>query len=149
MTGPQSSTPMRIADLKAFGPSTLAEYYFAYWASPALAFTIFGLFGLTAEARASYWCIICAVGGWFEWNFTTHDEDARPTSSTIDFAVQPQATLSLHLETRCVHVLVTTPSSCLIKMHRSYSSLAGTTMARKHNAKPRARPEAEDWARRG
>ncbi|KZV61584.1 hypothetical protein PENSPDRAFT_643237 [Peniophora sp. CONT] len=101
------------AELKAFGPSTLAEYYFAYWASPALAFTIFGLFGLTAEARASYWCIICAVCSRLGWDLTTREQDARSTSGTIDFAVQPRATLSFQA------------------IIRSYPSLVGTDLA--HN----------------
>ncbi|KZV66761.1 fungal pheromone STE3G-protein-coupled receptor, partial [Peniophora sp. CONT] len=55
------------AELEAGGTAYLAGTYFALWTSPVLAFAIFGLFGVTPEARASYWRIICTVGGWFGW----------------------------------------------------------------------------------
>ncbi|KZV71174.1 fungal pheromone STE3G-protein-coupled receptor, partial [Peniophora sp. CONT] len=55
------------AELQAEGTASLAQFYFANWTSPVLAFVIFGLFGATPEARASYWRIICTVGGWFGW----------------------------------------------------------------------------------
>ncbi|KZV63978.1 fungal pheromone STE3G-protein-coupled receptor [Peniophora sp. CONT] len=53
------------ADLVDEGTPTMVQFYFTQWASPILAFVIFGLFGVTSEARASYWRIICAVCGWF------------------------------------------------------------------------------------
>ncbi|KZV69629.1 fungal pheromone STE3G-protein-coupled receptor, partial [Peniophora sp. CONT] len=55
------------ADQQAMGTAFLAEQYFLYWTTPILAFTIFGLFGLTAEARASYRHTVCTIGGWFGW----------------------------------------------------------------------------------
>ncbi|VDB92169.1 unnamed protein product [Peniophora sp. CBMAI 1063] len=45
----------------------VTQFYFNHWTSPVLAFVIFGLFGITSEARASFWRIICTVGGWFGW----------------------------------------------------------------------------------
>ncbi|KZV65349.1 fungal pheromone STE3G-protein-coupled receptor, partial [Peniophora sp. CONT] len=48
----------------------LADQYVYNWTAPALAFAIFAIFGLTAEARTSYWRVICVVGGWFGWKPT-------------------------------------------------------------------------------
>ena len=36
----------------------LVLFYFTGWISPVLGFVIFGLFGLTAEARALYWSFL-------------------------------------------------------------------------------------------
>ncbi|KZV63980.1 fungal pheromone STE3G-protein-coupled receptor [Peniophora sp. CONT] len=55
------------AEIVAQGPSVVAQVYFNLWLSPILSFVIFGLFGVTAEARASYWEVICTVGEWFGW----------------------------------------------------------------------------------
>ena len=49
------------------GTSTVAQFYFVQWTSPILAFAIFGLFGVTSEARASYWRIIRTIGGRLGW----------------------------------------------------------------------------------
>ncbi|KZV74015.1 fungal pheromone STE3G-protein-coupled receptor, partial [Peniophora sp. CONT] len=40
--------------LVTFGTSNIAKLYFNRWASPVLAFVVFGLFGVTSDARASY-----------------------------------------------------------------------------------------------
>ncbi|KZV63973.1 fungal pheromone STE3G-protein-coupled receptor [Peniophora sp. CONT] len=58
------------ADLMASGTFRVAEFYFSQWTSPVLAFVIFSLFGVTSEARASYWRVICTIGGWFGWKPT-------------------------------------------------------------------------------
>ena len=58
------------AGMVAQGKSSVAQLYFTHWTSPILAFAIFGLFGVTSEARASYWRIICTMGGWLGWKPT-------------------------------------------------------------------------------
>ncbi|KZV69109.1 fungal pheromone STE3G-protein-coupled receptor, partial [Peniophora sp. CONT] len=58
------------AVIQGDGTAAVAQFYFSKWTSPVLAFVIFGLFGVTPEARASYWHIICTVGGWFGWKPT-------------------------------------------------------------------------------
>ncbi|KZV65146.1 fungal pheromone STE3G-protein-coupled receptor [Peniophora sp. CONT] len=76
--------------------------YFTEWTSPVLALTIFGLFGLTSEARASYRRIICTIGGWFGWK---HSPRCRHASlSEIEFGpVRPRdSTLGYNLEVGCV-----------------------------------------------
>jgi hypothetical protein len=42
-------------------------HYFQQWTSPILAIAIFSLFGLTLEARTTYWRSICFVGKLFGW----------------------------------------------------------------------------------
>ncbi|KZV65945.1 STE3-domain-containing protein [Peniophora sp. CONT] len=64
---PESFSYQSIA---AEGRFVLAQNYFALWTSPVLAFAIFGLFGATGEARASYWRAICTICGWFGWKLT-------------------------------------------------------------------------------
>ena len=49
----------------AGGTSAIAQAYFTQWTVPVLAFAIFGLFGLTSEARASYQRIASTVGAYF------------------------------------------------------------------------------------
>ncbi|KZV65953.1 STE3-domain-containing protein [Peniophora sp. CONT] len=77
-------------DLVAAGTSSVASLYFVQWTSPALAFAIFGLFGVTSEARASYWRIICTVCGWFGWKPTPRTRKARPPmGDSIEFGEGP------------------------------------------------------------
>ncbi|VDC07898.1 unnamed protein product [Peniophora sp. CBMAI 1063] len=52
-------------ELEGYVKITLAYIYFDSWTSPVLAFTIFGLFGLTSEARALYWRPFYIVSAWF------------------------------------------------------------------------------------
>ncbi|KZV63365.1 fungal pheromone STE3G-protein-coupled receptor [Peniophora sp. CONT] len=80
------------AELKAHGTSTIAQLYFTQWSAPVLAFAIFGLFGVTAEARASYWCVICTVGGWFGWKPPIRTRKARSPMGTMEFGERPQET---------------------------------------------------------
>ena len=44
-----------------YGTSAVAQTYFSLWTSPILSFVIFGLFGVTKEARASYWRGFCWI----------------------------------------------------------------------------------------
>ncbi|KZV63981.1 STE3-domain-containing protein [Peniophora sp. CONT] len=83
------------AELVTLGTSTMAQYYFTQWTSPVLAFAIFALFGVTSEARASYWRIICTIGGWFGWKPTLRRE--RTPLGDIEFGGPPQD-MSLSLE---------------------------------------------------
>ncbi|VDB86696.1 unnamed protein product [Peniophora sp. CBMAI 1063] len=46
-----------------FGVLDAVPYYFNQWTSPVLAYVIFALFGVTSEARASYWQLVDVVGG--------------------------------------------------------------------------------------
>ncbi|KZV63370.1 hypothetical protein PENSPDRAFT_589982 [Peniophora sp. CONT] len=63
----------------------LSQQYFTQWTSPALAFAIFGLFGVTAEARESYWRVICAVADWFGWKPTPNTPSVRSPMGTMEF----------------------------------------------------------------
>ncbi|VDB95847.1 unnamed protein product [Peniophora sp. CBMAI 1063] len=79
------------AELETFGRSELARNYFSYWTSPVLAFAIFCLFGVTSEARASYWRIIRAVGDRVGWRRTTRPAKEGHTSlGEIEFGQRPQ-----------------------------------------------------------
>ncbi|KZV69627.1 hypothetical protein PENSPDRAFT_686255 [Peniophora sp. CONT] len=81
------------AELRASGVSVIAGTYFADWSSPVLAFVIFGLFGLTAEARASYWRAICIIGGWFGFKLhQSHSGHEGSQLGTMEFGAPPQET---------------------------------------------------------
>ncbi|KZV77220.1 fungal pheromone STE3G-protein-coupled receptor [Peniophora sp. CONT] len=77
------------ADLKSFGTSTMVEQYFPSWTSPILAFVIFGLFGVTKEARTSYRHVICVICGGFGWKPTP--QTLSPLG-TLEFGERPQDT---------------------------------------------------------
>ncbi|KZV64173.1 STE3-domain-containing protein [Peniophora sp. CONT] len=72
------------------GTSSIAQQYFVQWTSPVLAFVIFGLFGVTLEARASYWRAICTLGGWFGWKPTPRARRTRSTLGDIEFGDRTQ-----------------------------------------------------------
>ena len=76
----------------ASGTSNVAQYYFIRWTSPTLAFVIFGLFGVTKEARASYWRAIRTVLGWFGWTPTLHSSAAHSTLQAMEFGEPLQST---------------------------------------------------------
>lgn len=81
------------------GTYDVAQFYFINWTSPVLAFAIFALFGITTEARASYWCIIFTVCGWFGWHPTPRTRRARSPLGDIEFGERPaQNSMSLGLE---------------------------------------------------
>ncbi|VDC02722.1 unnamed protein product [Peniophora sp. CBMAI 1063] len=82
----------------------LAQTYFTYWVPPILAFVIFGLFGLTTEARASYRRTICVGCEWFGCTIPQRSVRTRSVLSTIRFGTQTQevtlnATLDAHPNT--------------------------------------------------
>ncbi|KZV66427.1 STE3-domain-containing protein [Peniophora sp. CONT] len=82
------------ADLKAGGTAGLAQSYFTQWTSPVLAFAIFGLFGLTTEARTSYWHILRTIFGFFGWKLpmTLRERHTSSALDTIEFGARPQET---------------------------------------------------------
>ncbi|KZV66759.1 STE3-domain-containing protein [Peniophora sp. CONT] len=87
------------AELQVSGTAELALYYFSLWTSPVIAFAIFGLFGVTPEARASYWRIICTVGGCFGWKPTPRARNAQASLDDIEFGACPtQDTSGFDLE---------------------------------------------------
>lgn len=87
------------ADLVSQGTSTLAQIYFTQWTSPVLAFAIFALFGITSEARASYWRTVCTIGGWFGWKLTPRARRAPSPLGDIEFGERPpQGSMALGLE---------------------------------------------------
>ncbi|VDB95781.1 unnamed protein product [Peniophora sp. CBMAI 1063] len=96
------------ASIVSEGPFSVAQIYFVQWTSSVLALVIFGLFGLTSEARASYWRIICTVGGWFGWQPIKLRVAHRLCSplGDIEFGERPaQNSMSLGLEYAhpCIH----------------------------------------------
>ncbi|VDC06428.1 unnamed protein product [Peniophora sp. CBMAI 1063] len=67
------------------------QMYFSRWTSPVLSFAIFGLFGATKEARASYWLTFRTVGGWFGWKPTLRTRrTARSPLGTMEFGGRAQ-----------------------------------------------------------
>ena len=60
----------------------------------------FGLFGLTAEARATYWRAFCFVGKQFGWKPAPGNAAERPTLETMEFGARPQE-ISLDAEMGC------------------------------------------------
>ncbi|KZV75247.1 fungal pheromone STE3G-protein-coupled receptor [Peniophora sp. CONT] len=64
-----------------------ARIYFESWYPPVMAIVIFALFGLTTEARASYWRILHTIGGWFGWKPTVRSQSAM---GTMEFGERPQ-----------------------------------------------------------
>ncbi|KZV60806.1 STE3-domain-containing protein [Peniophora sp. CONT] len=76
------------------------EAYFSHWTSPILAFTIFGLFGMTAEARALYRRLFNPAARWIGWKCTPYTQDARASSGSLGFATRSQeASLDSDVET--------------------------------------------------
>jgi hypothetical protein len=51
----------------AAGRFDVVEFYLENWSSPILAIAIFSFFGLTSEARSTYWRGFCTVGRLFGW----------------------------------------------------------------------------------
>ena len=87
------------AEAVALGASEVVSLYFSQWTSPILAFVIFGLFGVTSEARASYWRIIYAIGRWFGWKPTPPQAPtSRSPLGDIEFGERAPQDMSLGLE---------------------------------------------------
>ena len=79
-------------ELMEEGTSTVAQVYFSYWSSPILAFVIFGLFGVTKEARASYWRAIRPILGWFSRTPTLRSGAAPSSLQAMEFSERPRRT---------------------------------------------------------
>ena len=98
------------ADQEA-GTFTIAATYFTNWSSPVLAFAIFGLFGLTQEARDAYWRVICTIGGLFGWKPTPLlRKDIRPSLGSMGFGARSQI-VTLDVEMGYVRVSSSLQSS--------------------------------------
>lgn len=50
------------SDILAGGRSGLAQFYFSNWVTPCLSFIIFGLFGVTPNARSAYKTMLWWIG---------------------------------------------------------------------------------------
>ena len=93
------------AEMVAGGQSNVAQVYFSHWTSPILAFVIFGLFGFTSEARASYWRVICTVCGWFGFKPKTRGSRSRTPLGDIQFGERPPRDhTSFDLDVECVSI---------------------------------------------
>ena len=77
---------------------TITQEFFVHWTSPVLAFAIFGLFGVTSEARASYWRIIRTVCGWFGWTPRPSTQSAGPPLGEMEIGERPQQDTSFNLD---------------------------------------------------
>ncbi|VDC04644.1 unnamed protein product [Peniophora sp. CBMAI 1063] len=80
-------------ELMATGPLGVAQLYFNQWTAPILAFAIFGLFGVTSEARASYQLAIYAVGDCFGWKTPWRAHEGLSIPGDIESQVPPLDTL--------------------------------------------------------
>ncbi|KZV65152.1 hypothetical protein PENSPDRAFT_756748 [Peniophora sp. CONT] len=83
-------------ELKALSTTSLAQNYFTTWSSPMLAFTIFGLFGLTSAARASYLRIIFTICGWFGCMSIVRARKEQTSLGEIEFGPCPVQDTSGH-----------------------------------------------------
>lgn len=90
------------------GTFNLVQNYFINWNSQLLAFAIFGLFGLTSEARASYWRIVCVVGAWSGWSPAPPARSKDASLGEIEFGARQHDSESseVDIETGCDHDLV-------------------------------------------
>lgn len=93
------------AQVKAGGTAAIAQFYFTHWISPILAFAIFGLFGLTAEACASYWSVVRAIVGWFGWKPRTGAKDMKTSLRDIEFQTRIEEVSTCDAVTRCARFL--------------------------------------------
>ena len=95
------------AELVAEGKSDVVQGYFIHWTSPVLAFAIFSLFGVTAEARGSYWRIISTVCGWFGFKPKMRGSGPRASLGDIQGGErQRRDHTSFDLDVECVHRLL-------------------------------------------
>ena len=77
-----------IETLRAF-PGEVPQEYYSYWSCTVLAFITFGLFGLTAEARALYGRIFYSIARSFGWERTMHrNQHTRSTLGSIRFGIR-------------------------------------------------------------
>ncbi|VDB86868.1 unnamed protein product [Peniophora sp. CBMAI 1063] len=76
------------------GRAGIARMYFLASTSPLLAFTIFGLFGMSAEARASYRRAVGVVMGRFRPEVLLSKE-TRSSLQPIEFGERPRTLVTL------------------------------------------------------
>ena len=78
------------------GTANMVLLYLSYWTSPVLAFTIFLLFGVNREARASYARVARAVCARLGWKTSTSSVDwkDRATLDTVVFTSRDLDTLN-------------------------------------------------------
>lgn len=74
------------------GPFALASFYFTYWSNPILAFIIFGLFGLSVEARTTYWRGMFVVANWLGCKLPLHEGATSSPLETMEFGAQTTET---------------------------------------------------------
>ena len=78
------------ADLEAAVPATFAQLYLSWYSSPVVAVAIFALFGLTEEARATYWRGFCWAVALFGWKPPAPNKRSdRPELATMEFGARP------------------------------------------------------------
>ncbi|VDC04645.1 unnamed protein product [Peniophora sp. CBMAI 1063] len=78
------------SELEAGGALNAAQQYFGLWTTPVLAFIIFGLFGITSEACASYRRLFHVLGSWRGWKATSNEQESvQPISGDTDLSVPP------------------------------------------------------------
>ena len=78
------------ADLEAAVPATFAQLYLSWYSSPVVAVAIFALFGLTDEARATYWRGFCWAVALFGWKPPAPNKRSdRPELATMEFGARP------------------------------------------------------------
>ncbi|VDB95846.1 unnamed protein product [Peniophora sp. CBMAI 1063] len=84
------------AEQQTFGTASLVQLCFGDWTSPILSFAIFGLFGVTSEARCSYWRIIRSAGDLLGWkaiskaldNSSSPRDVGQPSSVVLGFDLE-------------------------------------------------------------
>ncbi|KZV75168.1 hypothetical protein PENSPDRAFT_748772 [Peniophora sp. CONT] len=86
---PREPVASTYAQFKSQGGAVFVATYLSGWLTPTYAFAIFGLFGLTKEARASYWHAMRTVGGWFGWRPTLGAHGLSSSLHTIEFGSRP------------------------------------------------------------
>ena len=77
-------------DFMAMGTARIAQAYLTKWSSLVISFAIFGLFGMTTEARASYRRILCATGGRFGWKLTPRAHERSSMLAAMEFSEQTE-----------------------------------------------------------
>ena len=96
-------------EIVSLGASSLAPTYFVLWTSPVLALAIIALFGITAEARASYRRCACIVAERLGWKASVFVERTRTPLEKIEFGERsdPESAL-VDTELRCAIVTLCT-----------------------------------------
>jgi hypothetical protein len=104
-------------EIMGTGVWNFANVYFSYWTSPILAIAIFALFGLTSEARATYWREFCTVAKHFGWTPPALNHEHK-TLGEIQFVAQ-QLTVTRQCVLRLFASTFSTPRFCF-RSHPSF-----------------------------